>query len=208
MCGKLSTTEISELICTRISHDIIGNIGAVSNAVELLEEGDTDFLDDIRSILKVSSSVLSARLKFFRQAFGLSNTNLSQFDAIEKTTKDYLKTIGNINFPISFQMSVHSEVFSKPAMLSAMILADTMIRGGNIEVSEQNGSLIAKSSSDVARSAEKIEIIKQVLKGDFDEKIAQYAPVFYLQELLKELGYDIIVSDEQNLSFVISKAAN
>ena len=53
---------VSELICTRISHDLIGNIGAVSNAVELLEEGDMDFLDDIKSILKTSSGVLSARL--------------------------------------------------------------------------------------------------------------------------------------------------
>ena len=50
-------SHISELICTRISHDLIGNIGAVANAVELLEEGDMDFLDDIRSILKTSSQV-------------------------------------------------------------------------------------------------------------------------------------------------------
>ena len=31
---------ISEVIATRLSHDLIGNIGAVSNAVELLNEGD------------------------------------------------------------------------------------------------------------------------------------------------------------------------
>lgn len=65
MENTLSVSEISELVCTRISHDLIGNIGAVSNAVELLEEGDMDFMDDIRSILKVSSGVLTARLKFF-----------------------------------------------------------------------------------------------------------------------------------------------
>lgn len=28
--------KLSELICTRISHDLIGNIGAVANAAELL----------------------------------------------------------------------------------------------------------------------------------------------------------------------------
>lgn len=76
MNNILSETELAELICTRISHDVIGNVGAVANAVELLEEGDMDFLDDIRSILKISSSVLSARLKFFRLAFGLTNANL------------------------------------------------------------------------------------------------------------------------------------
>ena len=60
---------VSELICTRISHDIIGNIGAVSNASELLEEGDIEFLDDIKSILKTSAFNLSSRMKFFRMAF-------------------------------------------------------------------------------------------------------------------------------------------
>ena len=38
--------KILETVCTRMSHDLIGNIGAVANAVELLEEGDMDFIDD------------------------------------------------------------------------------------------------------------------------------------------------------------------
>jgi hypothetical protein len=59
---------VSETILTRLSHDIVGNIGAVSNAVELLEEGDLDFIDDIKSILKTSSQTLANRMKFFRLA--------------------------------------------------------------------------------------------------------------------------------------------
>ena len=60
--------NITELVCTRISHDLIGNIGAFSNAMELLEDDDNDaeFVKDTHSMLKVISSVLSARLKFFR----------------------------------------------------------------------------------------------------------------------------------------------
>ena len=84
----LSETELAELICTRFRQDVIGNVGAVYNAEEILEEGDMDFLDDIRSILKVSSSVLSARLKFFRQAFGLSNANLEDFGQVKSAAEN------------------------------------------------------------------------------------------------------------------------
>ena len=68
--------NITELVCTRISHDLIGNIGAFANAVELLEDGDEDFMPEIQSMLKNSSSVLNARMKFFRMTFGLTNANL------------------------------------------------------------------------------------------------------------------------------------
>ena len=72
---------ISEIVATRLSHDLIGNIGAVANAVELLNEGDEDDREDIGNILNFSSKVLSRRLKFFRLCFGMSN-------AAVKTTED------------------------------------------------------------------------------------------------------------------------
>ena len=48
---------ISEIVATRLSHDLIGNIGAVANAVELLNEGDEDDREDIGNILNFSSKV-------------------------------------------------------------------------------------------------------------------------------------------------------
>ena len=38
----LSETELAELICTRISHDVIGNVGAVSNACLLYTSDAAD----------------------------------------------------------------------------------------------------------------------------------------------------------------------
>lgn len=200
---NLSTAEIYELICTRISHDLIGNIGAVSNAVELLEEGDMEFIEEIRSILKVSSSVLSSRLKFFRMVFGSSNTNLEKFDLVTLTTQDYLKTLGNVNYPINLEMRLSTPKFSKIAMLAVMILADTMIRGGKIEVEEDHQSLAVVSFAQGAISNEKIAAIKELLQGKLPENLAQYAPVFYLQEILKSTKYKISVIDKNSFGFII-----
>ena len=199
MENTLSVSEISELVCTRISHDLIGNIGAVSNAVELLEEGDMDFMDDIRSILKVSSGVLTARLKFFRMAFGVDNANLEKLDLVEKTTADYLKTLGNVNYPISLTMRLSNWQLSKMAMLAVMILADTFIKGGNIEVREETGRLLILAAGE-NRSAEKIGA---AVNGKLIERTAQYAPVFYLQELLSKFKLKLNIIEDKGFGLSI-----
>lgn len=175
---------LTELVCTRISHDIIGNVGAVANAVELLEEGDLDFLDDIRSILKVSSNVLSSRLKFFRLAFGLSNQNLTDIPTLRKTTEDYLRTLGNASYPINLRLELNSEHWCRFAILLIMILADTLVKGGTIEVQEQENRLIATVQSEHSLAEEKIKNIQLILNGFTPENQAQYAPVVYLQNML------------------------
>ena len=197
MENTLSVSEISELVCTRISHDLIGNIGAVSNAVELLEEGDMDFMDDIRSILKVSSGVLTARLKFFRMAFGVDNANLEKLDLV-----DYLKTLGNVNYPISLTMRLSNWQLSKMAMLAVMILADTFIKGGNIEVREETGRLLILAAGE-SRSAEKIGAVAAVVNGKLIERTAQYAPVFYLQELLSKFKLKLNIIEDKGFGLSI-----
>ena len=199
----MNKAPIAELVCTRISHDLIGNIGAVANAVELLEEGDTDFLDEIKEILKVSSSVLSARLKFFRMAFGLDNANLTDMALVEKTTRDYLTTIGNKNFPIRFNMENFSVKYTRIMMLAVMILADILIKGGEINVFEQNCKLFVNISAVSKISASKTEDILALLSGQKEEYLAQYAPVFYLKNLVNKSDMTLCLSEGDSLGFVI-----
>ena len=199
----MNKAPIAELVCTRISHDLIGNIGAVANAVELLEEGDTDFLDEIKEILKVSSSVLSARLKFFRMAFGLDNANLTDMALVEKTTRDYLTTIGNKNFPIRLNMENFSVKYTRIMMLAVMILADVLIKGGEINVSEQNCKLFVNISAVSKISASKTEDILALLSGQKEEYLAQYAPVFYLKNLVNKSDMTLCLSEGDSLGFVI-----
>lgn len=205
MSNILSETELAELICTRISHDVIGNVGAVANAVELLEEGDMDFLDDIRSILKVSSSVLSARLKFFRLAFGLTNANLDSCEGVRAATEAYLQTVGSKNHPLALDFSLENSDFCRQAMIAVMIAADTMVKGGTIEVRDAGTKLAVVCSSPAPLSAEKISNIKAIISGERPENAAQYAPVFYLASLLAQKEQVLKIIDEPAFGLVIEQ---
>ena len=178
--------NITELVCTRISHDLIGNIGAFSNAMELLEDDDNDvsFVRETHDMLKLISWVLSARLKFFRMVFGIANSNLEKVDLVKKTSLEYLQTLSQ-NFPISLDFSpIEGKAdLNRVFMLTVMIAGDALVKGGKIYIGAENGCIKAKAVSDAALSKLKIEEMVRFVKGETVDNPAQCVALAYLQKL-------------------------
>lgn len=192
MSNKLSSIDVSELICTRISHDLIGNIGAVSNAVELLEEDDAESFADVKPILELSSKVLLSRLKFFRLAFGLSNASVKNAEELKIIAENYVQTIGNRNYPIKLALKVNTLELYKIVLLGIMTLADMFIKGGFIEAVETTSGITFVAKTDYNLSLPKLEAVKTVLSNNIpEENPAQIAPMVYLKGLLKATGINI-----------------
>lgn len=201
---KIAATKLSQIICTRISHDLIGNIGAVSNAVELLEEGDMDFMDDIKSILQVSSEVLSSRLKFFRMAYGLDNSNISNQDMIKEVSEKYLKSIGNQkDYPVKLNMSLqNADSYGRMSMLGIMVMSDIIIKGGEITVSAADKLKIRLVSPNALSSERKMNILS-INQGTLPENLAQYAPMICLQTIAEEKGKNIQFRETEGIELII-----
>ncbi len=195
--------NISELICTRISHDLIGNIGAFANAVELMEDDDSEFAEEIKSTLKTSSAVLTARLKFFRMAFGLKNANLENMDIVKKTTADYLQSL-NLGHPIKADINVISSPFNRAIMLACMCAAEVIVRGGTVKVSSTRQAVIVSALSDAPLAESKIAAMQAVLDGEQPENISQYAPLFYLAKILADEGLKLTINVLNGFSLIIS----
>lgn len=188
---NLSDLNVCELVCTRISHDLIGNIGAVANAVELMDD-DPECLPDVKPILEISSATLSARLKFFRLAFGLGNTGVKTVAEIDAVAKAYLASIGSRTASINLDMQIQTPQLYKLILLGLMTLADVFIRGGKLMVVEDNQGLILKALADTPLSAGKLQTLQNVLQGRMpEENPAQSAPLLYLMNLLYSKGVHI-----------------
>ena len=198
MIKQLPPQNVSELICTRISHDLIGNIGAVANAVELMEE-DTDSIGEVKPILEVSSQTLTSRLKFFRLAFGLKNTDIKDINDIRMIAEKYLNTIGSRTSPINLLWSVNTPQLYKIVLLGIMTMADVFIRGGELQVSEDNNGLEIKAVSTSPLSVGKLAALQKVREGIIpEENPAQSAPLFYLMSILNGTNINISLKYDNN----------
>lgn len=198
MLNQKFFAELSELICTRISHDLIGNIGAVANAVELMEE-DPDALEDAKQILSISSPTLTARLKFFRLAFGLTNTGIKNTAEIINITEAYISTVGSRNLPIKLNFNISTPELYKIVMLGVMIMSDIFIRGGTLTVDENNHGLTFTAVSSSPLSSGKLSTVQNVLNGiKPEENPAQSAPLIYMMHLLNETTVKIALTYTEN----------
>ena len=194
--------RISELICTRLSHDIVGNVGAVANAVELLEEGDMDFLDDIKSILKTSSGVLPARLKFFRMAFGLGNTNIPDTENLKSVISSYLATVGGKTPPYA-DFATINPCHARAIMLLVMSVADILIRGGKISINSNSTQTFVSVDADARIASDKFSQMMNALQNGAAEVGADMAPILYLQEVCRHQGLKLSCSTNPCLCFIL-----
>lgn len=63
--------KLAALLCSRLCHDLIGPIGAVSNGVELLyEENDPAVRDQALDLMAMSAGEATRRIEYYRVAFG------------------------------------------------------------------------------------------------------------------------------------------
>lgn len=188
---------LSEILTTRLSHDLIGNIGAVANAVELLNEGDEDDKEDISNILNFSSNVLSRRLKFFRLCFGLSNAAVKTLGELEEIIAGYLLTLGNPNTPISLTLTIDTPQIYKLVMPAVMMMADVIIKGGKVKVCQTETALQITPESPAPLNGAKLANISKILNGEEpEENVSAYAPLYYLLSYLNKSGVSVRLNGE------------
>jgi histidine phosphotransferase ChpT len=198
---KIKPTNLAELVCTRISHDLIGNIGALSNILEMLPEMDGKLEPEDSKLMETAVQTLSARQQFFRLAFGC-DTSAIEASKLHKICQDYLHTVGNRSFPLNFECNNMSPQIAKVLCLCLMIGAEVCLRGGHIKV-DVSHQIRVEVCSDSALAVAKVKIYEQILGGkEPAENAAQFVQLIYLRALL-DSEVPIKMSSTQNTMTLI-----
>ena len=75
--------RVAELLCSRLCHELVNPIGAVTNGVELISELEGRADPEALTLIGESAKVAGARLQFYRLAYGLAGATSADLTLAE-----------------------------------------------------------------------------------------------------------------------------
>jgi histidine phosphotransferase ChpT len=185
----LSDLDLAALLCSRVCHDVISPVGAITNGLELLEvEDDESMREMAMDLVKKSAKQASAKLQFCRIAFGAAGSAGSMIDMGE--AGDVARAfVGEEKVKLEWQAPRENRPKTEVKLvLNMMLLGIAGIpRGGKVLVGVDGGGFVVRAEGDQARIPEKIaEVIAGSTNGqELDARLVQ---PYYSQRLAASAG--------------------
>ena len=135
--------ELASLLCSRLCHDLLSPVGALSNGLELLtEEKDPAMRQRCFELLEQSARSSADKLKFFRLAFGAAGGFGEAVPVAEP--KALIEALAGPSGRIALRWTMTSQVLPKAAVKIllnlALIAIEALVRGGTLEIAlEERG---------------------------------------------------------------------
>jgi len=189
-----SSTDLAALLCSRLCHDLLSPVGALSNGLELLaDEKDPEMRQRCFELLEQSARISTDKLKFFRLAYGAAGGFGDAVPVAEPRALIEGLVAGNER--LTLEWAVAETTLPKPAVKVLLNLAaigvDALIRGGTLSI----GAESRDGATEIAVRAAGPRVafdanIGKALDGSLadDELTGKTAPAHLIRLLAEELG--------------------
>ncbi len=143
------TANVAALIGSRICHDLISPVGAVTNGLELLAMSGVGDSPEL-SLVNSSAADASARIKLFRLAFGTaSEGQTTGGDELQRVLSDHYDD-GRINIEWQPDGDLPRKL-AKAVVLAVMCVEQSLPFGGNLQIKKIGDTWSVLGTSDRIR---------------------------------------------------------
>ncbi len=189
-----SQTDLAALMCSRLCHDMLSPVGALSNGLELLaDEQDPEMRARCVELLEQSAKISTDKLKFFRLAFGAAG-GFGEAVPVEEA-QEVIAALASDAKRVELNWAIASSSLPKPAVKVLLNLSqialDALIRGGTLDIGAErrdgNVEIVARATGDRIAFD---ETIGRALQGDLDpsEISSRTAAAHMIALLAEEMG--------------------
>lgn len=189
-----ASLDLASLLCSRLCHDLLSPVGAMSNGLELLaEEKDPEMRKRCMELLEQSARTSADKLKFFRLAFGAAG-GFGESVPVEEPRALVDALVAN-NGRITVNWALGAAMLPKNAVKVLLNLAligiEALVRGGTLDI----GAEQREGASEIVVRAAGAKIafdplVGQALDGTLDaaDLSSRTAPAAMIQKLAVEAG--------------------
>lgn len=199
--------DFAALLCSRLCHDLVSPVGAMSNGIEILaDEDDEDMRDEVVKLLEQSARQTSNRLKFFRLAFGAGGGfgEMVGLHDSAQTVQSYFEE-SKITLVWTPQVSHIRKDVLKALLNLILVAGEAIIRAGQLTVEARSDG--GKLHVEVRAEAEKLNMSDKmiaVLRGDEAVEIdSKTAPAYLARNVADAIGATIEVDDQTPMTRAI-----
>ncbi|MXO69246.1 histidine phosphotransferase [Altererythrobacter marinus] len=183
--------DLASMLCSRLCHDMLSPVGALSNGLELLaEEKDPEMRQRCFELLEQSARISADKLKFFRLAYGAAGGFGDAVDVSE--AKAVVDALAGDAKRVEVNWALSESHLPKPAVKVLLNFAhigiDSLVRGGTLDI----GAEIRDGASEIVVRAAGAKVafdesIGAALEGNLPrEKLSSRTAAAHLLYLLAD----------------------
>ena len=207
----MSQLDFAALLCSRLCHDLVSPVGAISNGLEILgDTTDASLREQVVDLLNKSAKQTSNKLQFFRLAFGAAGGFSAELDYGEaKKALDAFLEGSRIELDWHVPPGSGNKSIVKLVLNMALIASETLIRGGTLSVTfgyvstdkpgmPSSVTVMATGDRVIAQAS-----VGQALEADLkeDDLEPRTAPVYLARQCAEELDYKLEFAVEEEGKF-------
>jgi histidine phosphotransferase ChpT len=199
-----ANADLASLMCSRLCHDMLSPVGAITNGLELLsDEKDPEMRQRCFELLEQSAKITADKLKFFRLAFGAAGGFGAEVPVAE--ARDLVDALAGNNARITVNWALASETLPKAGVKTllnfALVAIESLVRGGQLDI----GAEVRDGASEIVVRAEGTKLafdpdIGRALEGSLPESelSGRTAPAAMLHQLASALDGTVQYAVDDN----------
>lgn len=197
--------DLTALVASRICHDLLNSAGAMANALELLDaETDETMRRECASLLRDSAAGLTARLRYFRLAFGGAGDSPVEVAQL----RGVIAELAGLNPKLEVATcldgpSMMPRPRSRLLLCLALVGIEALPRGGTIEVEADEAAVRVTATG--ARVLVD-EATLSTLRGAGPADASKAAAAFVAHAVAAQLGVTLTVEGPDNGRLLLAAA--
>lgn len=187
----MNELNVASLLCSRICHDLVSPVGAITNGLEVLEDdNDPEMQGHALSLIGMSAESAAAKLKFMRIAFGAASTLGNEFSAQEiGDLADGIVKGSRVNIDCSGLRSPLGRDQVKLLLNMILLGIDSLPRGGTLTARSSASTLDVQCAGTNAALPEEMT---HILNNDPGQTPDHRSVVAYVAlQLAQHIGWTI-----------------